>query len=336
MRMQCAVILLAWFGTVTGAGAQPFRIEEVSSIATLASGQLKAHTIYFADHRKDDIADPAAGGLTRFEDWARVRPVQKQFLSLFPEYEEPTLRGDTKRKLHIYVAEARFLLGRAPASIDLARYATLDFVQRIDPAVKHRLITASEVVPHNNSDDGSTHHPDRSWCEDGASVICTQSRYKFEGQLPAGILLVNKLREQSKKAIPDYLEFQSEIRLLTPAQQASIAQLTGLDGQLGGALEESIFWVNQVIQFGKFLAILQHDPAQPNMTIATVYLVLAIKTEVLNKQKDYGNVPILRNLVPAQVLMGNSSFNSGNSISAGLPKYARNRIVAIAEMIERD
>jgi hypothetical protein len=34
--------------------------------------------------------------------------------------------------------------------------------------------------------------------------------------------------------------------------------------------------------------------------------------------------------------MGNSSFNSGNSISAGLPKYARNRIMAIAELIERE
>ncbi len=38
------------------------------------------------------------------------------------------------------------------------------------------------------------------------------------------------------------------------------------------------------------------------------------------------------NLVPSQVLLGNSSFNTGNSISAGLPSYVRNRIKSIAEI----
>jgi hypothetical protein len=36
------------------------------------------------------------------------------------------------------------------------------------------------------------------------------------------------------------------------------------------------------------------------------------------------------------VLSGNSSFNTGNSISAGLPKYARNQIQAIAGMLQRE
>jgi len=39
--------------------------------------------------------------------------------------------------------------------------------------------------------------------------------------------------------------------------------------------------------------------------------------------------------VPAQVLVGNSSFNTGNSISGGLPVYVRNRIKAIAGAIEQ-
>ena len=46
-------------------------------------------------------------------------------------------------------------------------------------------------------------------------------------------------------------------------------------------------------------------------------------------------VPVLRNMVPSQVLLGNSSFNTGESISAGLPGYARNRAKAIAEIMER-
>jgi hypothetical protein len=45
-------------------------------------------------------------------------------------------------------------------------------------------------------------------------------------------------------------------------------------------------------------------------------------------------VPVLRNLVPAQVLMGRSSFNFGSSISPGLPKYARNEIKAAATLLQ--
>ena len=336
--MQRAVVVIACLGVLcSGAAAEAFRIEDVRSIAGLTAGRLKPHTIYFADQRKDELADPVTG-LVRFEDWARARPSQKQFLALFPSYDEPAGEGGAKRKLHVYVAQARFLIAKQPASIDLARYATIEFLERLDPAVKHRRISPADALTRSDPNYADARHPDRQWCEGVGIAICTQSRYKFEGQLPSGILLANKLREQGKQPIPDYIEFQSEIRLLSSQQPelSGVAQLTEFDGQVGGALEQSIFWVNHVIQFGKLLAVMQQNPADPGTTVATVYVALAIKTEVLNRQKQYENVPILRNLVPAQVLMGNSSFNSGNSISAGLPKYARNRIMAIAELIERE
>ena len=63
---------------------------------------------------------------------------------------------------------------------------------------------------------------------------------------------------------------------------------------------------------------------------------LAVEASVLDKKRDYENVPVLRNLVPGQVLMGQSSFNSGDSISAGLPKYARNEIRTIAGILQHD
>ena len=65
-------------------------------------------------------------------------------------------------------------------------------------------------------------------------------------------------------------------------------------------------------------------------------MALAIEESVLDKKKEYEKVPVLRNLVPAQVLMGQSSFNPGNSISAGLPKYARNEIGTVAGLLARD
>ena len=45
---------------------------------------------------------------------------------------------------------------------------------------------------------------------------------------------------------------------------------------------------------------------------------------------------MLRNLIPSQLLVGNSSFNTGNSLSAGLPTYARNQVKAMAVLLQKD
>ena len=154
--------------------------------------------------------------------------------------------------------------------------------------------------------------------------------------MPIGIQIANKLREGSKK-IPDFLEFESELTLRPPAEVAEmgLAALTGLDTPLAGALEQNIFYVNQVMQFGKLLAVFQGHPSDAKQTIVTVFVALAVESNVLAKKKEFVKVPVLRNLVPAQVLGGKSSFNSGSSISAGLPVYARNQVKAIAAILER-
>ena len=64
----------------------------------------------------------------------------------------------------------------------------------------------------------------------------------------------------------------------------------------------------------------------PDKTVVSAFVVLGVESDLLEKKKEYDKVPVLRNLVPAQVLSGNSSFNTGNSISAGLPVYARHRV----------
>jgi len=64
-------------------------------------------------------------------------------------------------------------------------------------------------------------------------------------------------------------------------------------------------------------------------------MALAVESSIMGKKKEFMKVPVLRNLVPAQVLAGKSSFNTGNSISAGLPVYARNQAKAIAAILER-
>ena len=347
MRIPKPVALLAMltaFAADSNAqvGAQEFRIEEVTSLAGLAVEGLKPRTIAFVDRPSEELIDPDAG-LIRFEDWAQARPLEKQFLTPFPSYLEPhvevTVDGVRKRfkeKLHMYVGEARFALARPPGSIDLASFVTLPFVERIDAAIKHTLIAPADAVSPKDPRAVHNQHPLRRWCETRPVTICIHSRYQFEGKLPIGIQIANKLREGSKK-IPDYLEFESELTLRPPAEVAEmgLASLTGLDTPPVGALEQNIFYVNQVMQFGKLLAVFQGHPADAKQTLVTVFIALAVESSVVAKKKEFMKVPVLRNLVPVQVLAGKSSFNSGASISAGLPIYARNQVKAIAAILER-
>jgi hypothetical protein len=302
--------------------------------------QLKPGAIEFNDHAGEGPA--SAAGLITFQDWASKYPIQKKFLSLYPAYTETAKPATDKTpavadKLYMYVAQARFLVDRAPGSIDLSRDVTLTFLEKVDPAVKHKLITAAEVAPFKNETSAGNDDPDRKWCTGRSTSICIQSTYKFEGKIPIGIMLVNKLRDSAKK-VADHMDFQGELSALSPADvdQPGLQELTGLNTPVAGVLEQNIFYVNQIMRFAKFFAVFQNHPTDAGKTVVTAFVALAIEGSVLDKKRGYENVPVLRNLVPAQVLMGQSSFNSGDSISAGLPKYARNEITRVAGLLEKD
>jgi hypothetical protein len=321
--------------------AQEFQLQEAPALPPLTAGPLPPRTIIFTDHRKDELVDPVTG-LIRFADWARARPQQKQLLGLFPSYDEPPVPGPEapskarRRPLHVYVAEARFEVPRPAGSVDFGKLITLAVLDKLDPSIKHQVLAPADVIPNKDLKFAANRNPDRPWCE-GPGVLCIQSNYKLEGRLPTAILLVNKIRESAKK-IADFLAFQSELRRLpaTEINQAVLAQATGVDTPVAGAIEQNIFYVNQVMQFGKFLAVLQPNPTDAKKSIATAFIALAVDSDLFEKKKEFESVPILRNMVPAQVLAGNSSFNTGNSISAGLPKYARNRVKAIAALLEKE
>jgi hypothetical protein len=345
MCIRHTIVLAALIGSVSAASAQQFHIADVASARNVNAAQLKPATVAFSDKPGSDAADPNLD-LVHFDDWATKRPVDKKYLALFPSYVEPLIGkvengkapdGSTKtevQKLYVYVAQARFLVDRAPTAIDLSRYVTLDFLSRIDPAIKHKLMTPTDVVPFTDEAGAGNQNPDRKWCTGRQTLICLQSTYALEGKIPLGILLVNKLRESAKK-VSDHIDFQSEFAQLTSADidQPGLQQLTMLDTPISGTLEQNLFYVNQIMKFGKFLAVFQAHPADPNKTVVTAFMTLAIDASVFDKKKDYENVPVLRNLVPAEVLMGKSSFNAGNSISAGLPQYARNEITTIAGIL---
>jgi hypothetical protein len=325
------------------AKTQEFRVEDVGSLADQPIVQLKPRTIVFADHPPENLVDPGTGFM-RYQDWAKARPLEQQFLGLYPGYSEPDLdlvvdgvKKRFKEKLHMYVASARFVLARQPGSLDLAHLIALPFVEQIDPAIKHRVIGPGEVTATQDPKVIFNQNPNRKWCEGRPTLLCVRSHYQLEGRFPLGIQLANKIRDSAKPVAP-YLDFESEFTVRSPAEveQSGLKKLTGLDTPPVGAIEQSIFYVNQVMQFGKLLAVFQPYPGDPSKTVATVFMALAIESSVLDKRKEFALVPVLRNLVPAQVLAGKSSFNTGKSLSAGLPVYARSSVKAIAALIERE
>jgi hypothetical protein len=322
---------------------QEFRVEDAGSLADLPIAQLKSRTIIFADHPPEKLIDPGTGFM-RYEDWAKARPLEQQFLVLYPGYSEPDtdlvvdgVKKRFKEKLHMYVAAARFVLARQPGSLDLARLVTLPFVEQIDPAIKHRVIGSGEVTATQDPKVIVNQNPKRKWCEGRPSLLCVRSHYQLEGRFPLGIQLANKIRDSAKPVAP-FLDFESEFTVRSPAEveQSGLTKLTGIDTPSVGAIEQSIFYVNQVMQFGKLLAVFQPYPGDPSKTVATVFMALAIESGVLDKRKEFAMVPVLRNLVPAQVLAGKSSFNTGKSLSAGLPVYVRSSVKAIAALMERE
>jgi hypothetical protein len=337
-----AVLLASVAWSVAGATAAEFKLEEVASIAPAPLAQLKPRTIAFSDQPGAAPVDPTTGLFVRYEDWAKAKPLHRELLGLYPGYTEPDthiiiggVRRRFRERLHMYVAEARFILSRSLASIALSKYIALPFVEQLDPAIKHRLLTGSDEPRPRVMKTIYNQHPGRRWCEGRASVICIRSVYQLEGRLPVGIRLANKIREGARR-ISDKLEFDSELALLPSAEvdERGLPKLTGLDAPPIGALEQSIFYVNQVMQYGKLLAVFQPHPSEPKATVVSVFTALAIESNILGKRKEYGKVPVLRNLVPAQVLAGKSSFNTGKSLSAGLPIYARNQIRALAAILD--
>ncbi|MET0446572.1 MAG: hypothetical protein ABW151_18480 [Pseudorhodoplanes sp.] len=335
MKFLPAAFLIAVCAANPAFAADEFKIEPVVSLASIPVAQLKPRTIVFSETRLGEKAESPAE-LIPFDEWARDKPLQRRFLSMLPDFREPLRKEGGVDKLQIYVAEARFRVAKPAQAFDLKRYASIAFLEALDPAVKHKPITVSDIQVNKDVLSANMRPMNRKWCEDAAG--CYQSRYRFEGRIPTGILLVNKLRDETKKPIPDFIEFQSEVRLPSPQdpQFVDIRSLTGLDAPVSGVFEETIFWVNQVIHSGKILAVMQQDPADAKASIATIYIALTLRSDVLNKQRNFSNAPILRNLVPVQLLMGRSSFNSGDSISSGLPNYARGRVKAIAAAMEKE
>src|SRR5258708_15173652 len=160
--------------TVAFAAAQDYQIVKVASIAGATVDGLKPKTIFFTDHRTDETSDK--GAFIRFDEWNRSRPNEAKFLNLFPSFKEGMVhkiidgsKKEVKDELQMYVTEARFMLSRPSESVDLKTFATLPFIQSIDPSIKHEAIKPADVSTLKDEKGANNKNPDRAWCEAPAS-----------------------------------------------------------------------------------------------------------------------------------------------------------------------
>src|SRR5665213_2327818 len=191
MRHTTAVLFVL-AASVAGANAVDFQIVKVATVAGSSVNDLKPNTIFFDDHRLDEKTDK--GAFIHFDEWSRTKPVQRQFLSLFPNFAEGTVhkvidgaKKEVKDELSMYITEARFKLSRPASSIDLKNFATLPFVESIDPSIKHQIIQPSDVSVGKDEKSVANKNPDRPWCTGTGVALCARSTYKLEGKLPMGI-----------------------------------------------------------------------------------------------------------------------------------------------------
>ena len=74
----------------------------------------------------------------------------------------------------MYVAQARFILNRSPGAIDLSHYVTLAFLEKIDPAIKHKEIAAADINPLKDRQGTGNANPDRKWCTGRPALVCIE------------------------------------------------------------------------------------------------------------------------------------------------------------------
>ena len=204
------------------ATAQDFRIEEATSVTRpRRSTQLKPRTIVFTDCRSDELADPAVGS-SGIEDWAQARPLQQQFLSLYPGYAEPMSTSSSTAR-DALSREAAYVRGggalRAVASrrhrSTCRSYATAAVrCERIDPAIKHQAATAEGLTRPNEAKVVAQPESAAAVVRGPGRLICMHSTYRLEGRLPVGMRWPTRCAKASRQDFR-HLEFDSELTVLT-------------------------------------------------------------------------------------------------------------------------
>lgn len=328
-----------------GATRKP-QVMDMSKFDSLTNQQMNNQTLYYNDK------------MLSFSDWTAQFPAEKEALSLFSGYTEPTVtyikNGIKKQRIEelmVFVGRTKMLLNQASRKINLKGLVDIENVRRFDKEIQHIAIPQAQIMsnvvgkakvknfawcnkdgdyilrPAKEVDVSHIVAKARNWCDSPARTLCVESCYLFDAFWYEGVNVVNLGMEESEKK--DYgIAMQSEIRYFTSERELGLPvplkELTKLDTPVRGGLEQNMFYFNQVMEFGKVITVFQDDPNDATKTVMTTFFAIGVKKRTYNMFGEIKNI-----------LMGNSAyFNTGSGITAGLPVFTQNTIMGIADVLE--
>ena len=195
MRTRCTIVFLSllgcgFFGSVSIAGAVDFTIADVDSARKADVAQLKSGIIEFSDHTGAGAINSETA-LVSFSDWADKYPQRKEIswrcfrATWKPRLTKPRTAPSVNRAkkspngfLSTWRRRAFFSIA-PPGAIDLPHYVTLPFLEKIDPAIKHKELAPADALSLKDDAGTGNDNPDRKWCTGRTTLICIQSVYKL-------------------------------------------------------------------------------------------------------------------------------------------------------------
>ncbi|NJM09724.1 MAG: hypothetical protein HC883_02165 [Bdellovibrionaceae bacterium] len=301
-----------------------------------------------------------------FTDWMAASPVEYEFLSLFPDYVEPTLLTRKKKipvteKLTMFVAKAKTVINKSPANVNMKSFIDINFIKKLDAEIRHAAITPAQTMPLLAGKGNVTNfkqlcntdaehivrpafelsleklnRPGQPWCADTSRSICVESCYIFNSGYRTVVKGYNNFKAENEYDKKDQgMATQSEIRYFVSeaemGKRQSVAALTGIDTPVRGALEQNIFYFNQLVQYGKIVAFFQEHPRDASKTIVTSFLVFGLQTSTW--EKEYSIMGL--KLQVREIMMGRGGgLNTATGITAGLPIYTQNIAKSLSKLIE--
>ncbi len=294
-----------------------------------------------------------------FTDWQSRSADEVEFLNLFPGYDEPDVKviknglaSIQKEKITVFNTRSKIVLDKPAAHIDLKRLIEIDVISQLTPQMQHKSVSANEIMPlvagrtnvsnfsfcndkgvyilrpARERDLRHTQRPDRRWCDDPNRSICVQSCFKF-GVLHRGLVSAANTRRDSERKIDHGISVESEMRYYVSeaemGRRGSLTSLTGLNTPIRGIIEQSMFYWNQIMQFGKVLAVFQEHPTDSNKTIVTSLFVIGIKSRTYNE-----------NVIISELIRGRAiGLNDQTGIMAGVPTFTQEIAKEIGKILEQ-
>ncbi len=261
----------------------------------------------------------------------------------------------------MFVARSKAIINKPASAINLKQMITLPFIQGLDSEILHAPITAQNTMPVVagrpnipnfqalcNKDDVHISRPSRElslekfqrpgqpWCSDTSRSICIESCYIFDEFYKKGVSLLN--RKSSAEDQKDLgMASQSEMRYFVSeaemGKKVPLAALTGISTPVRGILEQNIFYFNQIVRYGKIVAVFQEHPTDASKTILTSFLAFAIQTATYEKEFSF-----ILTVKFKDILMGRAGkpINTATGITAGLPFYSLNIAKTLAKRLDEN